>query len=111
DVSIVLATLDRPDSLELCLSLLCAHRTRHRLEIVVVDNNPASGLPAPLAARSPGAVVVAEPRRGLAYARNAGFLAATGEVLVATDDDVTMLSGWLERLVAPFIRPDVMVVT
>jgi GT2 family glycosyltransferase len=58
----------------------------------------------------PGVVCVEESRRGLAYARNAGFLAATGEVLVATDDDVRVPDGWLDLLVAPFARNDVMAV-
>ncbi len=110
DVSIVIATLDRPDDLATCLELVCGHRTRHRVEIVVVDNHPGSGLTAGVLDRFPDVVHVKEPRRGLAYARNAGFLAATGEVLVATDDDVRVPPGWLDRLVAPFERNDVMAV-
>jgi GT2 family glycosyltransferase len=55
--------------------------------------------------------LISEQRKGLSYARNAGIRAATGSVVVATDDDVTMPRDWLERLVAPFVRPDVMVVT
>ena len=82
-----------------------------RVEIVVVDNNPASGLTTPVVAEFPGIVLVNEPRRGLAYARNAGFAACTGEIAVATDDDVTVPPDWLEKLIAPFARPDVMVVT
>ena len=96
DVSVVIASLDRPDDLATCLGQVCGHRTRHRLEVVVVDNNPASGLTAGVLDRFPGVVHVDEPRRGLAYARNAGFLAATGEVLVATDDDVRVPDGWLD---------------
>ena len=54
---------------------------------------------------------IEEPRPGLSYARNAGFAAATGDILIAIDDDVTVPAGWLERLVAPFARPEVMAVT
>jgi GT2 family glycosyltransferase len=110
DVSIVIATLDRPDELATCLTLVCGQRTRHRVEVVVVDNNPASGLTPGVLARFPDVVHVQETRRGLAYARNAGFLAARGEVVVATDDDVQVPPGWLDRLVAPFERNDVMAV-
>jgi glycosyltransferase involved in cell wall biosynthesis len=59
----------------------------------------------------PNVVLIDEERRGLSYARNAGFSAATGDILVAIDDDVTVPAGWLERLVAPFVRPEVMAVT
>lgn len=110
-VSVVIATLDRPDDLRGALSSVLAQKTARPFEVVVVDNHPASGLTAPVVADFPGVVLVPEPRRGLAYARNAGFRAARGEVLVATDDDVTAPPDWLERLVAPFARPEVGVVT
>jgi O-antigen biosynthesis protein len=109
--SVVIATLDRPEELRNCLGCVTAQKSGRSVEIVVVDNHPASGLTAPVAAAFPGVRYVEEPRRGLAYARNAGFLAATGEILVATDDDVTVPPDWLEKLVAPFARADVMAVT
>ncbi len=89
---------------------LCRHRSRHEVEVVVVDNNPASGLTASVLDDHPDVVRVSEPRRGLAYARNAGFLAATGEILVTTDDDVRVPDGWLDLLLEPFERNDVMAV-
>ena len=80
------------------------------MEIVVVDNNPGSGLTAAVLHEHPDVVHVTETRRGLAYARNAGFRAATGEILVTTDDDVQVMPGWLDRLLVPFGRNDVMAV-
>jgi GT2 family glycosyltransferase len=47
----------------------------------------------------------------LAYARNAGFAASTGDIVIATDDDVIMPPTWFEKLLAPFERNDVMAVT
>ncbi|MEA5593353.1 glycosyltransferase family 2 protein [Rivularia sp. UHCC 0363] len=110
-VSIVVATLDRPDDLRKCLQSLAAQKTQRVVEIVVVDNNPDSGLTPAVVAEFPGVVLVNEKRRGLAYARNAGFLACMGDIAIATDDDVTVPHDWLEKLVAPFAREDVMVVT
>lgn len=110
-VSIVVATYDRPDDLRRCLHCLRAQQTSRRVEIVVVDNHPASGLTPPVIAEFPGVVLVNEFRQGLAYARNAGFLASSGEIAVATDDDVIAPPDWLEKLVAPFARPEVMIVT
>jgi len=110
-VSVVVATYDRPEGLARCLALLRAQETRRPVEIVVVDNHPASGLTRPVVEAVPGAVLVEEPRQGLAYARNAGFLAARGAIVACTDDDVTVPPGWLEALVAPFAEPDVMAVT
>ncbi len=110
-VSIVVATLDRPDDLRECLKGLQAQITKRCVEIVVVDNNPGSGLTPPVVAEFPEVVLVNEPREGLAYARNAGFIASKGDIYITTDDDVKFPSNWLEKLIAPFSRNDVMAVT
>ena len=109
--SIVVATRNRPDGLRVCLRALAAQDSPRPVEIVVVDNDPASGATAPVVAEFPGVRLLNEPRQGLAYARNAGFLASRGELLVTTDDDVTMPPCWLEELLAPFARPEVAAVT
>jgi GT2 family glycosyltransferase len=109
--SIVIATHDRPDALRECLSSLSEQKTTHSIEIIVVDNHPASGLTAPVVAEFPGIRKIDEVRAGLSFARNAGFAASKGEILVCTDDDVTFPPDWLENLLEPFDRSDVMMVT
>jgi GT2 family glycosyltransferase len=106
-VSIVVATLDRPEDLRSCLIGLAHQATRREVEVVVVDNRPESGRTAPVLRDFPDVVLVEEPRRGLAYARNAGILAGGGEVIVMTDDDVRHPQDWLEKLIAPLSRNDV----
>jgi glycosyltransferase involved in cell wall biosynthesis len=110
-VSIVVATRDRPGDLQRCLRSLERQRSNRRIEIVVVDNNPGSRLTRRAVREFPNVVVVDEPRPGLSYARNRGIAAATGDLIVTTDDDVTCPDDWIERLVAPFHRDDVMIVT
>lgn len=110
-LSVVVATRDRPDDLRRCLTSLIAQETGHRVEIIVVDNNPTSGLTAPVVTAVPGVKLVEEERRGLSYARNAGILASTGDILVTTDDDVVAPPMWLERLTIPFMRADIAIVT
>lgn len=110
-VSVVIATYDRPDLLRKCLGSVLAQQTSRPVEIIVVDNHPTSHLTPTVVAEFPGVVLVNEPRQGLSYARNAGIVASKGKIIIATDDDVSMPSGWLEKLVAPFARDDVMIVT
>jgi O-antigen biosynthesis protein len=110
-VSIVIATYDRPDDLRECLRGCLRQETERPIEIVVVDNHPASGLTAPVVAEFPSVRLITEERKGLSYARNSGIIASTGEIVVATDDDVVPSRSWIEQLVAPFSQPDVMVVT
>lgn len=109
--SIVVATYDRPDDLRKCLECLVAQTTLRKVEIIVVDNNPASGVTPGVVAEFPEVALIAETRKGLSYARNRGIAHSTGDMVVSTDDDVTMPSDWLERLIAPFARPEIMIVT
>jgi len=109
-VSIVLATCDRPGELRRCLASLTSLSTPHQLEILVVDNRPSSPATAEVVRDFPTARLVSEPRQGLSYARNAGFLRATGDIIVCTDDDVVFADDWLARLLQPFRRNDVDVV-
>jgi len=116
-ISIIIGTCDRPEDLRNCLISLQQQRgdrspeVAGSVEIIVVDNNPGSGLTPPVVSDFPDAILVSEPRKGVAYARNAGIAASQGDIIITTDDDVTMTPGWLERLTAPFARADVMAVT
>ena len=110
-VSVVVATYDRPGDLARCLDSLTAQDTRRRVQVVVVDNHPASGLTRAVVARFPGVCLVEETRGGLSYARNRGIAESTGDIIICTDDDVVCPPEWIERLVAPFRHADVMIVT
>jgi glycosyltransferase involved in cell wall biosynthesis len=110
-VSVIVATFDRPDDLRNCLRCLVAQETARQVEIIVVDNNPASGFTPPVVAEFSSVILINETRKGLSYARNSGFTAGSGSICIATDDDVTMPVDWLEKLIAPFVRADIMVVT
>lgn len=110
-VSINIPTRDRPHDLQRCLTSLLSHKTRFPVEIVVADNNPASGLSEPVARSFPGVVYVPEPRPGVSFARNAAALHSSGDIIVTTDDDVVHTEGWLDNLIAPYLNPEVMAVT
>lgn len=110
-VSVVVATRDRSADLQRCLESLVAQRSGRPLEIIVVDNSSHAAATAAVVDRFPGVVLAEERRTGLSYARNRGIALATGDIVITTDDDVTCPPGWIERLIAPFARQDVMVVT
>jgi O-antigen biosynthesis protein len=84
-VSVVVATLDRPADLRSCIRCLVAQVSHRTVEIIVVDNNPSSGLTPPVVAEFPGVRLVDEPRRGLAYARNRGFVMSHGSISATND--------------------------
>ncbi len=100
-VSVVVCTLGRePRLLETVAGVL--GQTYPDVELVVVDNDPASGRTATLLAEvtDPRVRVVAEPERGLSAARNAGLRAARGELVAYTDDDAFPDEDWIAQLVA-----------
>jgi glycosyltransferase involved in cell wall biosynthesis len=114
----VLRTGNPPISVVLCTfnrSVLLAQALRSLLlldypdfEIVVVDNDPASGVTQPVvhALADPRIRVVAEPRRGLARARNTGLLATRHDLVAFTDDDVLIDSYWLQGIADGFEAGD-----
>ena len=82
DLSLVICTRDRPDDLRRCLAACQNLRAgRHTVEIIVVDNNLASGLTQPVVIEYPNVRYVSDARKGVAYARNAGLRAAHGEIV------------------------------
>ncbi|MDE0394088.1 MAG: glycosyltransferase [Gammaproteobacteria bacterium] len=75
------------DSVRAAADHLCT-RSDADVQIIVVDNGSEDRTAS--VARSGGAVVVHEPVRSIARARNAGARHAIGEVLVFVDADVTV---------------------
>ncbi|HEU4349093.1 MAG TPA: glycosyltransferase, partial [Actinoplanes sp.] len=105
DVTVVVPTCGRPELLRRTLDALAALDRRPR-EIVVVDNAPSrpgtSEVVAGCVATGLPVRYVAEPRRGVAHARNRGLAEATGELVAFVDDDVVVDPHWLGAVVSGF---------
>ncbi len=110
-ISIIIPTCDRPEDLTRCLTHLQQQQTTRTIEIIVADNRPQSGITPTVLAQFPDVRYVAEPRAGSSYARNTAIAHSLGAVIVMVDDDVVVPSDWLEKLLAPLARPEVMAVT
>jgi succinoglycan biosynthesis protein ExoM len=100
DVSICVATCRRPEGLSRLLTSLARMRLPKgiRVELIVVDNDPAgsaaaflAGFAAPFAMRC-----FAEPRRNIAHARNRAVEEARGRWIAFVDDDEVVDPGWIE---------------
>jgi GT2 family glycosyltransferase len=75
--------------------------------VVVVDNDSEDGTRAVVdaAARAdPRIRSVREPNIGLSHAKNAGIRAARGSLILFTDDDVVVESGWIQTYIDFFGR-------
>jgi cellulose synthase/poly-beta-1,6-N-acetylglucosamine synthase-like glycosyltransferase len=77
-------------------------------EIIVV-NNASTDRTREVAASFPGVRVIDEPRKGLVRARQAGFLAATGDLIANIDADTMLTPGWIAKVHARFLRDPALV--
>jgi GT2 family glycosyltransferase len=114
-VSVVVATHNRPETLRHCLDSLLALRYPH-YEIIVVDNAPVTTATADMIEQDYGHTglvrYLLEERPGASRARNRAIMAARGEILAFSDDDVIVDSYWLVELVRAFrLENDVACVT
>jgi glycosyltransferase involved in cell wall biosynthesis len=71
------------------------------VEIIVVNNASTDGT-RDVALRYPEVRLVDEPRKGLPFARQAGFEASRGSLIANVDADSRLTPGWLERVFQAF---------
>ena len=100
DATIVICTLNRPESLKRALrSCLAQDRPNGTTFDVVVVDNSADGNVSDLVGGYAGGPVdvryVREMRTNISHARNAGVAAASGRYLAFVDDDMDAPPGWL----------------
>lgn len=100
-VTVAVCTRDRPDDLARCLDALQALRYP-ALELLVIDNAPATADTERLVRARAGVRYAREPRPGLDWARNRAIAEAGGEILAFTDDDVVVEPDWAGALAAVF---------
>ncbi len=112
--AVILCTVGRERVLERSLETLSLMSCEN-FEIVVVDNRPSGPDTRAMVERFNSEVpirYVAEPRPGLAVARNTGVASAASAAYVAfADDDMIVDRHWLSWLLAPFDDPQVEAVT
>jgi GT2 family glycosyltransferase len=105
ELSIIVATRDRPSLLARSLEALLTQATERAYEVVVVNDG---GRPPQLPQLDdPRVVLLTTGRGGPARARNRGVDAAQGPVLLFTDDDTVPATGWLEAAASALeVEPD-----
>ncbi len=77
-------------------------------EVIVVNNRSTDGTKA-IAASFPNVTVVDEMNQGLVFARRAGFLASSGELIANVDADTMLPKGWMETVMKEFAKDETLV--
>ena len=83
-------------------------RSGAEAEIIVV-NNASSDRTRQVALTFPNVVVVDESRKGLVFARSAGFAASTGDLIVHLDADSRLTPGWINAALRELGRDSALV--
>lgn len=91
-MSVAIPVLDEQELIGDCIEAL-RQQSDPVDEIIVVDNGSTDDTVA-IARAAPGVTVIEESRRGVTYARNTGFAAATGDILARIDADTLVSAGW-----------------
>lgn len=105
-ISVVIATRERPEMLEKCLTALRALDYPH-YEVVVVDNAPVTEDTAIMVkSLFPDVRYVREHRKGLASAHNRALAETSGKIIAFTDDDVVVDRNWLTAIADGFASAD-----
>ncbi|WP_081809414.1 glycosyltransferase family 2 protein [Mycobacterium sp. URHB0044] len=107
-VTVAVCTRDRPDQLRDVLQGLAELDYPH-FELLVVDNNPTSGLTPPVvedfkASTDIRVHIVEAQGQGLSIARNVAIRSAEHDIVAFTDDDVLVDDSWLANLAHGFSR-------
>jgi glycosyltransferase involved in cell wall biosynthesis len=102
-LSFVVPAYNEETYLPACLESILA-QTRElgdAVEIIVV-NNASTDRTREVALGYPGVRVVDEPRKGLTFARQAGFAASTGDLIANVDSDSRLTPGWVGIVLKSF---------
>ena len=102
-LSFVVPAYNEESYLAECLESILRETSRVGVstEILVVDNASTDGT-SEVVRRYPAVRLIEQPIKGLTHARQAGFLACTGELIANVDADSRLPEGWLLRVLAEF---------
>ena len=109
-LSFVVPAYNEEAYLPACLGSILAQTQElgDQVEIIVV-NNASTDRTREVALSYPGVRVVDEMRKGLTFARQAGFAASSGELIANVDSDSRLTPGWVEKVLKGFASDPKMV--
>ncbi len=106
-ISFVIPAYNEEILIAVCLSAIEKEIARNKgdweTEIIVV-NNASTDRTKEIAASFSGVQVVDETRKGLVWARRAGDIAASGDLIANIDADTIMPVGWLRKVLDEFTK-------
>jgi glycosyltransferase involved in cell wall biosynthesis len=103
-VSVVIPAFNEEKLLRRCIESL-QDQSVPAHEIIVVDNNSTDKTAS--IAESLGVTVISEPSQGIAWARDAGFNHASGDIIARLDADCIAPAHWIETITKHYQDRDI----
>jgi len=102
-LSFVIPAYNEEAYLEPCLDSILRQTQGLGVETeILVVNNASTDRTREIALARPEVKLIDEPRKGLTYARQAGFDASSGDLIANVDADSRLPDGWVEQVLRSF---------
>ena len=101
-VSVVIPAWNEADNIFRTLSSLAGSTTKHRVEIIVVNNNSTDNTQNII--NELGVRNYFEPKQGISHARQCGLDNAKGKYLLCADSDTFYPPKWIDLMIRPMIK-------
>lgn len=102
-LSFVIPAYNEEDLIGKCLDSVLKQAADRPEEIeIIVVNNASTDRTKEIAQSFPGVIIVDEPQKGIVYARHAGFLASSGDLIANIDADTMLTLGWMDKVLKTF---------
>ncbi len=108
-ISLVIPVYNEEADIGTCLDAVMAQKSKP-YEVIVVDNN-STDRSMQVVEKYPSVKVIQEKRQGVDFARDAGFNAATGDIIGRIDADTYLPADWTQQLERVFKDKNISAVT
>jgi glycosyltransferase involved in cell wall biosynthesis len=93
-----------------CLDAIIGQKKEFESDVeIIVANNASTDGTAEVVKKYPGVKLVDEPHKGIVWARRAGYLASSGDLIANIDADTRITPGWLKKVMHDFSNDDQLV--
>lgn len=104
--SIIIPTYNSQNRIRKTIDAIKKQKTKHQYEIIIVDDGSTDNTKEEV--KKTNAVYIYQENKGPASARNNGAKKAIGEILIFLDDDCIPTKNWIDEMLTPFKKKEIM---
>ena len=102
-LSFVIPAYNEEKNIAKCIKSILKEKAGKNYDIeIIVVNNASTDRTCEIARSFKQVKVIYEPRKGIVWARRAGYLASKGDLIANMDADNILMPGWLDKVFSEF---------